>query len=363
MPLETGDGYISGLVQTNPVGATDHKSTADDHLRLIKAALKGSFPNVAGAISADHTELSLLDGVTGVTGTGNLVLDTAPTISGTLTAGTFSGSGASLTSLNASSLASGTVPDARFPATLPALNGSALTSLTAANITGSNTLPDGVLSTNVPLLNAANTFTADQTISKSTAVFSITATGTTPAYTRLSRNSSVYGYIGTSELITGSGAGDLCLRAEGGGISMCGTGGGSAPFLSLSATGTVTTANLSAAEVGYKGLPQNVQTGSTYTLVLSDAGKYIHSLNSSGDQAITVPPNSSVAFPIGTTIPILANNVGGTKSTIAQGAGVTIYLAGTGFGTSGTRTLANGGIATLMKMGSDIWIISGAGLT
>jgi hypothetical protein len=39
------------------------------------------------------------------------------------------------------------------------LNGSLVTNLTAANITGSHTLPDGVLSTNVPLLNASNTFT------------------------------------------------------------------------------------------------------------------------------------------------------------------------------------------------------------
>jgi hypothetical protein len=43
-------------------------------------------------------------------------------------------SGANLTSLNASNLASGTVPDARFPATLPALNGSALTNLNASNL-------------------------------------------------------------------------------------------------------------------------------------------------------------------------------------------------------------------------------------
>jgi hypothetical protein len=39
-----------------------------------------------------------------------------------------------LTALNASNLTSGTVPDARFPATLPAANGSALTALVAGNI-------------------------------------------------------------------------------------------------------------------------------------------------------------------------------------------------------------------------------------
>ena len=43
-------------------------------------------------------------------------------------------SGANLTNLDADDLASGTVPDARFPATLPAVNGSALTNLNASNL-------------------------------------------------------------------------------------------------------------------------------------------------------------------------------------------------------------------------------------
>ena len=50
-------------------------------------------------------------------------------VTGVTTSTSFDGSGASLTSLNATQLSSGTVPDARFPATLPALDGSALTNL------------------------------------------------------------------------------------------------------------------------------------------------------------------------------------------------------------------------------------------
>ena len=50
-------------------------------------------------------------------------------ISGVCTATTFSGSGANLTNLDASDLASGTIPDARFPATLPAVSGANLTNL------------------------------------------------------------------------------------------------------------------------------------------------------------------------------------------------------------------------------------------
>ena len=56
------------------------------------------------------------------------------TVTGVCTATTFSGAGASLTNLDASDLASGTIPDARFPATLPALNGSNLTNVSAGKV-------------------------------------------------------------------------------------------------------------------------------------------------------------------------------------------------------------------------------------
>lgn len=78
--------YISGLNSSNPVGATDPKSQGDDHLRLIKSTLLNTFPNITGAMTASHTELNNLDGVTGKTGTGNVVLSASPTLTGTLTA-------------------------------------------------------------------------------------------------------------------------------------------------------------------------------------------------------------------------------------------------------------------------------------
>ena len=65
-----------------------------------------------------------------ITGTGNI------SITGDVTATNFSGNGSSLTNLNASNLASGTIPNGRFPSTLPALNGSNLTNLTSGNLTG-----------------------------------------------------------------------------------------------------------------------------------------------------------------------------------------------------------------------------------
>lgn len=59
----------------------------------------------------------------------------------------------SASSLNASNLGSGTVPDARFPATLPAVSAANLTSIPAASITG--TLP-AISGANLTALNGSN---------------------------------------------------------------------------------------------------------------------------------------------------------------------------------------------------------------
>ena len=65
----------------------------------------------------------------GRTGNQSPTLPDGAVVTGVTTSTSFDGSGASLTNLNASQLASGTIPDARFPAALPAVDGSALTNL------------------------------------------------------------------------------------------------------------------------------------------------------------------------------------------------------------------------------------------
>lgn len=55
MALETAT-YISDLNAANPA-ATDGLAQADDHFRIIKGAVKATFPNVTGAISATHGAL------------------------------------------------------------------------------------------------------------------------------------------------------------------------------------------------------------------------------------------------------------------------------------------------------------------
>ena len=119
------------------------------------------------------------------------------------------------------------------------------------------------------------------------------------------------------------------------------------------AVGTLTSA---ANGVGYMGMPQNSQSGSTYAVAIGDAGKHLYF--TAATVTATIPANSSVAFPVGTTIAFIAN--ASTTLTIAITTD-TMYLAGTG--TTGSRTLAAYGMATAVKVASTTWFISGTGLT
>jgi len=54
--------YISQLVATNPVGATDPKSQGDDHLRLLKSVLQNTLPALTGAVLSTQAELNAIHG-------------------------------------------------------------------------------------------------------------------------------------------------------------------------------------------------------------------------------------------------------------------------------------------------------------
>lgn len=59
MALESGT-YIDSLNASNPA-TTDGLSQADDHMRLIKATIKATFPNVSGAVTLTHTQVNALE--------------------------------------------------------------------------------------------------------------------------------------------------------------------------------------------------------------------------------------------------------------------------------------------------------------
>lgn len=104
------------------------------------------------------------------------------------------------------------------------------------------------------------------------------------------------------------------------------------------------------------GLPQSATTTSG-TLAISDAGKHIY-VTTTG-QAIAIPDNSSVAYPIGTTLTFIAGPSATTVLIVINTD--TLRLAGSS--STGTRTLAANGMATAVKVASTLWYINGTGLT
>lgn len=95
----------------------------------------------------------------------------------------------------------------------------------------------------------------------------------------------------------------------------------------------------------------NAQTGTTYTTVLGDDGKLVTCDNASAI-ALTIPPNSSVAYGIGTQINIM--QLGAGQVTITAGAGVTLRSAG-----SKLKTNAQYAVATCCKIATDTWVVVG----
>ena len=116
--------------------------------------------------------------------------------------------------------------------------------------------------------------------------------------------------------------------------------------VTITATGTI-----AANSIGFRGLPAAAQAqGSTITFTLANAGQLVP--NTLGGWAI--PANGATAFPVGTTI-ILDNDSGSTQTvTITTD---TLRLAGTS--STGTRTVAARGLATLVKVKTTEWKISG----
>lgn len=90
---------------------------------------------------------------------------------------------------------------------------------------------------------------------------------------------------------------------------------------------------------------------SSYTLVLSDAGKNIE-FNSASATTLTVPTNAAVAFPVGTAL--LVTQVGAGQVTIAGASGVTIQSS-----YSRTKLSAQYAQASLIKRATNTWLLAG----
>jgi len=101
-------------------------------------------------------------------------------------------------------------------------------------------------------------------------------------------------------------------------------------------------------------IPQRTYTGQKYTLGLKDRGHHIYCQEANDN--IVVPYDARVPFPIGTVITIV-NDSGSTVYINTEGAGTSMFIAGDDYYSN--IQLNNLGIATLLKVGREKWVISG----
>lgn len=94
----------------------------------------------------------------------------------------------------------------------------------------------------------------------------------------------------------------------------------------------------------------NAQTGTTYTTVLTDRSKLV-TLDNASAVTVTIPPNSSVAYPTGTKIDLLAKGAG--QVTVAEGSGVTVNSA------QSLKLRAQWSAASAIKLATDTWVLVG----
>lgn len=163
----------------------------------------------------------------------------------------------------------------------------------------------------------------------------------------------------TTPLSAGQGGTGVTTSTGSGSVVLSTSPSLTTPVLGTPTSGTLSNCTVDGTNgVGYINIPQNSQSAA-YTLVLADAGKHIfHPSTDANARTFTIPANSSVAYPIGTAISFI--NMTSQVVTIDITTD-TMYLSSAG--TTGSRSLAQYGSATAVKITSTSWLISGSGLT
>ena len=99
----------------------------------------------------------------------------------------------------------------------------------------------------------------------------------------------------------------------------------------------------------------NAQTGTSYTFVAADGTNAVVTLSNASAITLTIPPNSSVSYPVGTVLNFAQTGAG--KVTLAQGSGVTIVSTGATASAPACRAQYSAGSA--IQTSANNWLVIG----
>ena len=389
-PALTGDGYqLSNITGANVSGEVGFAAVANSvALANVSGAGNIATINIDGdastvlygngtfaAISATTAQTVTTAAQPNITSTGTL---TSLTVTGALgvTTGVITGDGGGISNVVAGNI-SGTVnnavlaqevsqsaqPNIGSVGTLTALNvNDTIVSVGLTANTGDITVTAGVFAgdggsiSNVVGANVTGEvgFSA---VANSVAIANVSGAGNI-ATVNLDGNTANYldgtGSWGPVTATSATTAGTVTTAAQPN-ITSLGT------LVTLDVTGNISGGNINANTngfaIGYKEIPPVVLSAND-TIALEDSGKHFRS-TTAGNITLSIPTNATVAFPTGTAISIVEQAAGNIL--VNAISGVTLYQAGNS--TAGNRVISTFGVATLMKVDSDTWFISGTGVS
>jgi len=225
------------------------------------------------------------------------------------------------------------------------------TGVSAGTYGGANTVP-------VVTVNAEGQITSAVNVSASIANTQITGTINSAQLTNTGVSAGTYGGASVIPVVT--------INAEG---QATFAGNATPSIANTQITGVLSTSNggtgsstltfpAGTVSIGYLNIPQNSQS-TAYTTVASDAGSTIfHPASDTNARTFTIAANASVPYTLGTVIQFI--NMTSNNVTIAINSDTLTWAQSGG---TGSRTLAQYGVANAIKVATTQWLITGTNLT